>query len=63
MGESKRSGEIPNGASDSLKATSNMIDSIENNVLTVRSNHASRDFLSALRKIREDGLFLDIVLG
>ena len=40
-----------------------MTDSIENNVLTVRSNHASREFLTTLRKIRDDGLFLDTALG
>ena len=40
-----------------------MTESIENNVLTVRSSHASREFLTTLRKIRDDGLFLDIVLG
>ena len=40
-----------------------MPDSIENNVLTVRSSHASGEFLRTLGKIRDDGLFLDIVLG
>ena len=37
-------------------------DSVENNVLMVRSGHASREFLSTLGKIRGDGLFLDIAL-
>ena len=39
------------------------MESVQNDVLTVRSGHASREFLRTLGRLRDDGLFLDVTLG
>ena len=39
------------------------MESIQNDVLTVRSGHGSREFLKTIGRLRDDGLFLDVALG
>jgi hypothetical protein len=39
-----------------------MLESVDKDVLSLRSNHASRDFLHALKKLRDQDLFTDITL-
>ena len=39
-----------------------MLESVDNGVLTLRSNHCSRDHLSRLSRLRDGGFFSDVTL-
>lgn len=39
-----------------------MLETVHKNVLTLRSNHCSKDFLQRLSRLRDDNFFVDISL-